>query len=53
MPEYKLNGNYMDNLLSKMNEPDPRDVNYLNKGLKEHETSVKVVENARCESVRA
>ena len=30
-----------------MNEPDPRDVDYLEKGLKEHEESVKVVMDAK------
>ena len=26
-------GNYMENLLNKMNEPDPRDINYLEREL--------------------
>ena len=27
-------GNYMEKLLNKMNEPDPREINYLERGIK-------------------
>ena len=35
--KYELSGDYVSNLLGKMNEPDPRDVNFLNQERKKME----------------
>lgn len=43
--KYELSGDYMQNLLDKMNEPDPRDLEYLNKELKTFEKTERDLKN--------